>query len=144
MSNQTSRRAFVLGGLGVAGCSVTAGCTSWLPSNTADEPSAPNELSRVIVTNESDTDDQFNLSVVRNGEQSYFGQLAVSAGGSKQVDGPWEERGRTFVIVGESKSFCNHEVAALDADSPDDTPHRYDGKFTITESGDVTGGFFSD
>lgn len=138
MSNQTSRRSFVLGGLSVAGCSVTAGCTSWLFSNTADEPSAPNELSRVIVTNESDTDDQFNLSVVRNGEHSYFGQLAVSAGGSKRVAGQWKERGRTFVIVGESKSFCNHEVRSLDADSPDETPHRYDWKFTITESGDVT------
>ncbi|NEU56985.1 twin-arginine translocation signal domain-containing protein [Halorussus sp. MSC15.2] len=141
---EPSRRSLLRSGLGLTAVCALAGCSSKLPgvqAESADEP--PNVLERVRVANESDTDDLFNLSVVRNGEQVYFAQLDVPAGGSELVGAQWTEAGRTFVAVGESKSFCNHEVRALDADSQGSGQQAYEALFTVASSGDVTAGFQS-
>lgn len=122
-------------GIAVPGVSVLAFFTHG--DESASSVSDPVPLEYVYVKNASDEADHFNITVVRNGEVVYQGQLHLQPGESASVDG-WEPNARSFTVVGMSKTFSNYEVAALD--SKGTVTKSYRAEFEIQPSGDVRGG----
>lgn len=131
-----NRRA-LLASVGVVGSGALA--TAFATSKGTPTPTASDlvPLEYVLVENASDEADGFDLTVVREGEVVYQGQLDLQPGESARVDG-WEPKARSFAIFGKSDTFSNYEVVALD--SKGEFTRSYRAEFVIQPSGDVRGG----
>jgi len=132
------KRRSLLAGVGLAGAGVFTTAFSETTGSTTTDESDLVPLESVFVRNESDQEDNFNVTVVRDGEVVHQGQLHLQSGETAKIDGTWEPKARSYTVVGMSKSFSNYEVAALD--SKGKFTQSYRAEFTIQASGDVHGG----
>ncbi|MFH5798369.1 hypothetical protein [Haladaptatus sp. CMAA 1911] len=132
------RRAFLTAIAGVS----TAGCSSkFMRTKNRSEDVRDISVTGIVVKNENDSSSRFNVSLVREGEHVYQGQLRLESGDEAAINPNWKESAHSFAATGMSKRFNNYGIVAID--SKGDPEQRYQIRFTIEPSGDVRGGAFT-